>query len=130
MRDKMEDFLKKVQGDVIVEVVNLTRATRNESLEFKQILDEDIQFNFKKIVVDLSLCEFMDSTFLGTLVVAQKNIAKKGGEIKLIEPASVLQTLMSKAGTLKVFDSYKNLNDACDSFSYSLNGSNLHPLNK
>jgi len=126
----MEDFLKKVQGDVIVEVVNLTRATRNESLEFKQILDEDIQFNFKKIVVDLSLCEFMDSTFLGTLVVAQKNIAKKGGEIKLIEPASVLQTLMSKAGTLKVFDSYKNLNDACDSFSYSLNGSNLHPLNK
>ena len=130
MRDKMEDFLKKVQGDVIVEVVNLTRATRNESLEFKQILDEDIQFNFKKIVVDLSLCEFMDSTFLGTLVVAQKNIAKKGGEIKLIEPASVLQTLMSKAGTLKVFDSYKNLNDACDSLSYSLNGSNLHPLNK
>ena len=130
MRDKMEDFLKKVQGDVIVEVVNLTRATRNESLEFKQILDEDIQFNFKKIVVDLSLCEFMDSTFLGTLVVAQKNIAKKGGEIKLIEPASVLQTLMSKAGTLKVFDSYKNLNDAVDSFSYSLNGSNLHPLNK
>ena len=126
----MEDFLKKVQGDVIVEVVNLTRATRNESLEFKQILDEDIQFNFKKIVVDLSLCEFMDSTFLGTLVVAQKNIAKKGGEIKLIEPASILQTLMSKAGTLKVFDSYKNLNDACDSFSYSLNGSNLHPLNK
>lgn len=130
MRDKMEDFLKKVQGDVIVEVVNLTRATRNESLEFKQILDEDIQFNFKKIVVDLSLCEFMDSTFLGTLVVAQKNIAKKGGEIKLVEPASVLQTLMSKAGTLKVFDSYKNLNDAVDSFSYSLNGSNLHPLNK
>ena len=130
MRDKMEDFLKKVQGDVIVEVVNLTRATRNESLEFKQILDEDIQFNFKKIVVDLSMCEFMDSTFLGTLVVAQKNIAKKGGEIKLIEPASILQTLMSKAGTLKVFDSYKNLNDACDSFSYSLNGSNLHPLNK
>ena len=119
-----------MQGDVIVEVVNLTRATRNESLEFKQILDEDIQFNFKKIVVDLSLCEFMDSTFLGTLVVAQKNIAKKGGEIKLIEPASILQTLMSKAGTLKVFDSYKNLNDACDSFSYSLNGSNLHPLNK
>jgi len=130
MRDKMEDFLKKVQGDVIVEVVNLTRATRNESLEFKQSLDEDMQFNFKKIVVDLSLCEFMDSTFLGTLVVAQKNIAKKGGEIKLIEPASILQTLMSKAGTLKVFDSYKNLNDACDSFSYSLNGSNLHPLNK
>ena len=130
MRDKMEDFLKKVQGDVIVEIVNLTRATRNESLTFKQILDEDIQFNFKKIVVDLSLCEFMDSTFLGTLVVAQKNIAKKGGEIKIIEPASVLQTLMSKAGTLKVFDSYKNLNDAVDSFSYSLNGSNLHPLNR
>jgi anti-anti-sigma factor len=126
----MEDFLKKVQGDVIVEVVNLSRATRNESLEFKQILDEDIQFNFKKIVVDLSLCEFMDSTFLGTLVVAQKNIAKKGGEIKLVEPASVLQTLMAKAGTLKVFDSYKNLNDAVDSFSYSLNGSNLHPLNR
>jgi anti-anti-sigma factor len=126
----MEDFNKKVCGDVIVEVVNLTRATRNESLAFKQILDEDIQFNFKKIVIDLSMCEFMDSTFLGTLVVAQKNATRKGGEIKLIEPASVLQTLMSKAGTLKVFDTYKTLEEAVSSFNYSFSGSNLHPLQK
>jgi anti-anti-sigma factor len=126
----MEDFFKKVKGDVIIEVVNLTRATRNESLEFKRILDEDIQFNFRKIVVDLSICEFMDSTFLGTLVVSQKNIAKKGGEIKLVEPASVLQTLMSKAGTLKVFETFKTIDEAVNSFTYGFSVSNLHPLAK
>ena len=113
----MEDFEKKAINDVVVEKVNLSRATFKEATEFKKILNEDLEKKFKKIVVDISQCEFMDSTFLGVLVYAQKRISSQGGEIKLVEPASVFQTLLEKTSTLRIFDTHKTVHDAVVSFN-------------
>ncbi len=124
----MEDFEKKICADVIVEVVNLTRATWKEAGELKKILDEDILLKYRSIVVDISKCEFMDSTFLGALVVAHKKIAQMGGEIKLVEPAYAMQALLEKTRTLKIFDSYTTQREAIKSFSFSLEQNNPHQL--
>jgi anti-anti-sigma factor len=113
----MEEFEKKAINDVIVEIVNLSRATFKEASDFKKILNEDLEKKFQKIVVDISQCEFMDSTFLGVLVYAQKRISSQGGTIKLVEPASVFQTLLEKTSTLRIFDTYKTLQEAVQSFS-------------
>jgi anti-anti-sigma factor len=112
----MEDFEQKIIDDVIIEIVNLSRATWKEAHQFKQILQADIEKKFRKIVVDISQVEFMDSTFLGTLVLGKRNSLQIGGDIKLVEPVSVFQTLMEKTSTLNVFDSYKSLNEAVNSF--------------
>jgi anti-anti-sigma factor len=124
----MEDFEKKICADVIVEMVNLTRATWKEAGELKKILDEDVLLKYRRIVVDISKCEFMDSTFVGALVVAQKKIVKLGGEIKLVEPLSNIHELLEKAGTLKLFDSYSTQREAIESFSYNLEHNNPHPI--
>lgn len=112
----MEDFEKKIQKDVVIEVVNLTRATLKEANQFKKILQEDIEKKFKKIVIDISQCEFLDSTFLGTLVLAKKSINRIGGELKIVEPASVFKVLLEKTSTLQVFDTYKSIDEAVNSF--------------
>jgi anti-anti-sigma factor len=113
----MEDFSKKIVNDVVIEVINLSRATFKEATEFKKILNEDLEKKFKKIIIDISQCEFMDSTFLGVLVYGQKRISSTGGEIKLIEPASVFQTLLEKTSTLRIFDTHKSLQEAVMSFN-------------
>ena len=113
----MEDFEQRTINDVVIEIVNLSRATFKEATEFKKILNEDLEKKFNKVVVDISQCEFMDSTFLGVLVYAQKRISSQGGEIKLVEPASVFQTLLEKTSTLRIFDTYKSVNQAVISFS-------------
>ena len=113
----MEDFEQRTINDVVIEIVNLSRATFKEATEFKKILNEDLEKKFNKVVVDISQCEFMDSTFLGVLVYAQKRISSQGGEIKLVEPASVFQTLLEKTSTLRIFDTYKSVNEAVISFS-------------
>jgi anti-anti-sigma factor len=112
----MEDFEKKIENDVVIEVVNLSRATLKEANEFRKILEEDIEKKFRKLVVDISQCEFLDSTFLGTLVMAKKSIGKIGGDLKIVEPPSVFKALREKTATLQVFDSYKSLEEAINSF--------------
>lgn len=124
----MEDFEKKICADVIVEMVNLTRATWKEAAELKKILDEDIVLKYRRIVIDISKCEFMDSTFLGVLVVGQKKITQMGGEIKLVEPLDGMQELLEKAGTLRLFDSYTTQREAIESFSFSMEHNNPHPI--
>ena len=78
------DFNKEKYNDVLVEVVNLTRATLKEAEEFKLTLLHDIEEGAKKIVVDISECEFIDSTFLGALVVSLKKITSLGGDLRLV----------------------------------------------
>ena len=112
----MEDFEKKIEKDVIIEVVNLSRATWKEANQFKKILEEDVEKKFRKLVVDISQCEFLDSTFLGTLVLAKRSINRIGGELKIVEPASVFKVLLEKTSTLQIFETYKSLDEAINSF--------------
>ena len=77
------DFVREEHGSVLVEKVNLTRATLKEAEEFKSHLVADIKNGWQKIVVDLSECEFIDSTFLGALVVSLKKITNLGGKARL-----------------------------------------------
>jgi anti-anti-sigma factor len=112
----MEDFEQNVVDDVVIEIVHLSRATWKEANQFKLILQADIEKKFKKLVVDISQVEFMDSTFLGTLVLAKRNITQIGGDLKLVEPLSVFKALMEKTSTLNIFEAYKTAKDAVKSF--------------
>lgn len=118
-RLKMEDFEKLVIKDIIIEKVNLTRATYKEASEFKKILDDDIDKKFRKLIVDLSQCEFIDSTFLGVLVLSLKKISMISGEIRLVKPRSVVRALMEKSGTLNIFNAYDTLDEAVESFEFT-----------
>jgi len=111
----MEDFEKKIENDVVIEVVNLSRATWKEANEFKKILEEDVEKKFRRLVVDISQCEFMDSTFLGALVMG-KRLINIGGDLKIVEPDSVFKVLREKTSTLNVFETYKTVEEAINSF--------------
>jgi anti-anti-sigma factor len=116
MRAITEDFETLFVNDLVIEIVNLSRATYKEAGQLKKSLDEQIQNKQKKIIVDLSQCEFIDSTFLGVLVLSLKSSAKIGGDIRLVKPDEVVKTLMEKAGTLNVFNLYNSMEEAIKSF--------------
>jgi len=116
MRAITEDFETLLINDLIIQVVHLSRATFKEASQLKKSLDELIKNRQKKIIVDISQCEFIDSTFLGVLVLSLKSSAKIGGDLRLVKPHEIVKTLMERAGTLNVFNIYDSIDEAIRSF--------------
>ncbi len=115
----MKNFLRIVKKDILIEVVAIPRATYKEATEFKKILEDDIKQGFRKLVIDIRRCTFIDSTFLGVLVVTLKNIATISGEVRIVKPDSIVSTLMAKAGTLQIFNIYNTIEEAVQSYESS-----------
>jgi anti-anti-sigma factor len=111
------DFIKETHGDVIVEVVGLSRATLKEAETFKQTLSNDIETGARKIVVDLRECEFIDSTFLGALVVSLKRLTGLGGDLRLVGFQPAVHSMFELTRMYRVFEAFDSKEDAIHSFN-------------
>lgn len=109
-------FIKEEHNDVIVEVVDLNRATLSEADEFKQRLTENIENGYKKIIVDLSDCVFIDSTFLGALVISLKKVTSLGGDLRLVGFQPAVHSMFELTRMYRVFETFKTKEDAILSF--------------
>ncbi len=110
------DFSKEIIEGILIETVNLTRATLKEAEEFKQILTQEINSGWKNTIVDLSDCEFIDSTFLGALVVSLKKVTALGGDLKLIGFQPGVHSMFELTRMYRVFESFKTRDEAIASF--------------
>ena len=115
----MENFMNINNGDIIIEVVNLVKATTEQAEEFKLILLNHINDGNIKLIVDLHHSDFVDSTFLSTLLIALKATIKKGGNLKLASPKHDVAAVLEATGMNRVFDVYSNISDAISSFKKS-----------
>ena len=112
----MENFHQEYRSDILINRVNLLRATVNEAEELRNLLEEQIVFGHSKIVVDLSQCTHLDSTFIGVLVVTHKKLLAKGGELKIVEPLDPAKELYYLTGISKVFNNFEIAEEAIKSF--------------
>ncbi len=104
-----EYFTKYNDENKIVIQVNLMRATANEANEFNQYLIDNNINKEQPIIIDLSNCSFIDSTFLSTIVSFNK---KHPQEVKLVV-TDARQFLIFKITKLDtIFNIYNNLNEA------------------
>ncbi len=111
------EFAKETQGDIVIVTVNLFRATMKEAENFKHTLITEIDNGWKKIIVDLSYCEFIDSTFLGALVLSLKKVTAVGGDLRLVGFQPAVHSMFELTRMYRVFESFKTQEEAIKSFS-------------
>ena len=111
----LEDFEQLTVKGVRFIIVNLSRATLQEAKILKSIIEEDIIIGVRKLVIDISQCEFIDSTFIGSLVVEQKRMKEKGGKVMLIYPLKLDENLFHATNTLRIFEIYQTREEAIES---------------
>jgi anti-anti-sigma factor len=109
-------FIQEEHGSIIVEVVDLDRATLLDAGEFKELLAQDIAAGWKKIIIDLTQCEFIDSTFLGAIVISLKRVAELGGKLRLVGVQAEVESMLRLTKMNKVFEIFETREDALESF--------------
>jgi anti-anti-sigma factor len=112
------DFIKEKIGIIVVETVNLNRATLKEAENLKLTLTKDIEDGARKLIVDLSQCEFIDSTFLGALVVSLKKVNALGGELKLVGFQPTVRAMFELTRMFRVFETYPSKQEALNSYNF------------
>ena len=110
------DYIRSEKKGVVLLKVNLVRATLKEAEKFKNMLKKDIDSGQKKLVIDLSYCEFIDSTFLGTIVISLKKVTAVGGDIKLVGFQPAVRSMFELTRISKVFETFESTDEALSSF--------------
>jgi anti-anti-sigma factor len=114
----LEDFEKIIVDDVIVAGVNLTRATINEAVPFRKIVEEAINSGHTNLVIDLGKCDFIDSAFFGVIIIALKMMTSKDYKLKLVQPAIPGEDIFTNRNLTRLFDLYETREDAIKSFKH------------
>lgn len=104
-------------GDVIVEIINVERASAVEAGELKEKLNEAFDEGYKKIIIDLTECDFVDSEFLGVLVNSLKRAVKIKGDLKLVGFRPAVRSMFELTRLFRVFESFGNLQEAVKSYT-------------
>lgn len=89
-RDHSKDYQSYYyKKNVLAILVNLHRAVQNEAMPFNNYLQKSIGNGYKKIVIDMTSIDFMDSTYAGVLISAIIRITPGGGKMKLVMKKSM-----------------------------------------
>jgi anti-anti-sigma factor len=115
------EFKSEKFSDVTVVHVFLTRATLTKAVTFKDYVSKLISSGPQKFIIDLSICEYIDSTFLGAMVSVLKRVNSLNGDLRLVYNKEVPSLLFVLTRMDKVFKTFTSLDDALASYNVSGN---------
>lgn len=110
----MESVERKIEEYAVVLNINLVKATLKEAVEFRNYFEEAVKSTDKDIIVNLSTCEYLDSTFLGILVKSYKRLKTQNRTIAIIEPVNQSSIFLTLNSIGKIFPIYSSVKVALD----------------
>lgn len=112
----MEHFhLNQTDGIVVIKV-NLINATEREAKTLLEIFERYLLFDGSKILIDLSSCSHIDSTFIGMIVKIFKNVSGNSGQLKLVFPQLSIIDSFRVIGISKILKCYDSTEEALAAF--------------
>lgn len=112
-----DDFKIKLIDDIAIVTVDLLVATQRDAKPFWDELDNKSILDWDKLIIDLSSCTFIDSTFMGMIVKIFKAVSGNKGQMKLVFPEKNARIYLHTTGIIKVIDCFDTLNEAVNSFN-------------
>ena len=110
------DFKSDTYGSVAVISVYLKRATLKDAMSFRDFVLDVFKKGQNKIIVDLSMCEYIDSTFLGALVASLKKIVSTRGDLQLVYNNKTSALVFEMTSMNRVFKIHQTLETALEAF--------------
>ena len=106
----------EIKKGILLALVTDKRATVDISSKFKEQLLIKIDEGNENVVVDLSICDFVDSSFLGALVAGLKKTTMKSGDLKIVGLQPPVKAMFELTRLYRIFDIFDNQEEALSSF--------------
>ena len=112
-----DEYKIKIVNDIAIVSVDLLVATQRDAkplwdeMESKGILDWD------KVIIDISQCTFIDSTFVGMLVKIFKALKNQNGQMKLVFHEKNAKLFIHTTGITKIVSCFDTVDEAVESFN-------------
>ncbi|MBV9301038.1 MAG: STAS domain-containing protein [Acidobacteriaceae bacterium] len=97
---------REVEGITLLELHGRLVAGA-DAAELRQRVTQELEAGHKSIILDLQHVHFIDSSGLGTLVVAHTQATRAGGGVKLLRPSrrNIQLLILTKLSTIfEIFD--------------------------
>lgn len=85
--------------------------------ELNEKLHELIEEDKTNVVADLGKVKFMNSSGLGMLIGGMTTMRKAGGDLRIANATDKIESLLVITKLITVFEHYKSLDEAVDSYS-------------
>lgn len=113
-----ENFIcNKIDKNTALIKVNLERAVFEFAIIFNHYTEKIIKSDYQNYIFDLSDTLFMDSTFLGSIIVFHKKLHKKGGELSLVISTNKLVLLSEISCLNQIMKIHKSVDEAIASIN-------------
>jgi anti-sigma B factor antagonist len=104
------------EGDVSVVDLSGKITIGEGDVVLREKVQDLLDFDHKKILLNLEKVSYMDSAGIGELVACYKRAKEKEGTVKLLNPSGKVYDLLQLTKLEDVFDTYKNEKEAVESF--------------
>lgn len=98
--------------DTIVIKINLERATSDNFKIFNDFVNSECDFKYKNYILDLSSALFMDSTFLGCIIMFYKKIHHHRANFKMVIDLAKIKVLTPFDQLAKILNVHPSVDDA------------------
>lgn len=87
-----------------------------EDEEISKTLDQFVDQTKVYVILDLAKVTWMNSSGLGMCLGALTKLRNRGGDLRIVGLPSVVESLMDRCRILPLFQSYKSIEEAVESF--------------
>lgn len=112
----IKDYKIQIVYDIVIVTVNILVATNRDAKPFWDVLESKAILEWDKVIIDISACTFIDSTFMGIIVRVFKRITGNNGKLTLVYPKTKALLYLHTIGITKFVDCYNTLRPAINSF--------------
>ena len=121
----MEEFQINQIGNIVVVKVDPVSSTLKDAMPFWEEFEKNNLFDHNKIIIDISRCVHIDSTFMGMIVKIFKRVSGNNGQLKLVFPQLSSIDSFRISGITKVLECFDTLEEALAMLRLNLSVSDL-----
>lgn len=112
----MDIFNLEIAEGVAIVKVDIPSATLREAKPMWELFESEMIFDWKRIIIDLSVCTFIDSTFIGMIIKLYRRINESNSQLKLVFPQITDIESFRVVGITKIIECFKSIDLAVASF--------------